>query len=93
LHLWLAVEIDDCLWPKEGEVSVQDDGSWSKTIFEEGKVDEFSLSLWAVNATGERYVRDWFKEGDRVGNYRELRRTSGMQRLAKVNGLHRVLAA
>ncbi len=93
LHLWLAVEIDDCLWPKEGEVSVQDDGSWSKTIFEEGKVDEFSLSLWAVNATGERYVRDWFKEGDRVGNYRELRRTSDMQRLAKVNGLHRVLAA
>jgi hypothetical protein len=92
LHLWLAVEIDGRLWPKEGEVSVQDDGSWSKMIFEEGKADEFSLSLWAVNATGDRYVRDWFKECDRTGNYRELRRTPGMQRLARVNGLHRVLA-
>jgi hypothetical protein len=92
LYLWLAVEIDGRLWPKEGEVSVRDDGSWSKTIFEEGAADEFSLSLWAVNAKGDRHVRDWFKECDRTGNYRELRRTSGMQRLARVSGLRRGLA-
>ena len=92
LHLWLVVETDGCLWPKEGEVSVQDDGSWNKMIFEEGKADEFSLSLWAVNAKGDRCVRDWFKECDAVGNYRELRRISGMHRVARINGLHRVLA-
>lgn len=92
LHLWLAVEIDGRLWPKEGEVSVHGDGSWSKTIFEEGKAAEFSLSLWAVDARGDRHVRDWFKECDRTGNYRELLRTSGMQRLARIDGLHRVLA-
>lgn len=92
LHFWLAAEIDGRLWPKEGEVSVQDDGSWSKTIFEEGNAAVFSLSLWVVNSRGDRYIRDWFKECDRTGNYRELRRTSDMQRLARINGLQRVLA-
>jgi hypothetical protein len=91
LYLWLVVEIDGRLWPKEGEISVRDDGSWSKTIFEEGAADEFSLSLWAVNARGDGHVRDWFKECDRTGNYRELRRASGMQRLAKVSGLRRAV--
>ena len=92
LHLWLAVEINGRIWPKEGEVYVEDDGSWSKTIFEEGISDRFSLSLFAVNAEGDKHVRDWFKVCDRIGNYPELLRTPGMIRLSRVNGLRRVQA-
>ncbi|NRR30933.1 hypothetical protein HSX11_12160 [Oxalobacteraceae bacterium] len=91
LHLWLAVEVEGRLWPKESEVSVKEDGSWSKTIFEEGQAGEFSLSLWATNGSGDRYIRNWLEQSDRSGNYHELRRTQGMRRLARVNGLHREL--
>jgi hypothetical protein len=93
LHLWLAVEINGRIWPKEGEVYVEDDDSWNKTVFEEGAIDQFSLSLFAVNAEGDKHIRDWFKTCDRTGSYSELRRTSGMIRLARVNGLRRVQTA
>ena len=93
LHLWLAVEIDGRLWPKEGEVSVREDGSWRKTIFEEGAPGEFALSLWVMTARADRSVRKWLERGDSQGDYSELHRMAGMQRLARVHGLQRVRAA
>jgi hypothetical protein len=92
LHLWLAVEVAGHLWPKEGEVLVKDDGSWSKTIFEEGQADQFGLSLWAVNGAGDKAIRGWLEQSERSGAYAELQRLPGMRRLARVDGLHRVLA-
>jgi hypothetical protein len=87
------VEIDGRIWPKEGAVNVEDDASWNKTLFEEGAAEEFAVSLFAVNGEGERYIRDWFRKCDRAGSYFELRRTPGMIRLARINGLRRVRAA
>lgn len=92
LHLWLAVEVKGAMWPKEGEVAVKEDGTWTKTIFEEGNAEEFSLSLYVFDSAADRCVRDWFKEGDRAGHYEELHRGKGMLRITRVDGLHRVVA-
>jgi hypothetical protein len=91
VHLWLAIEVAGRLWPKEGEIVALDDGSWSKTIFEEGDAGRFSLSLWAVNAAGDKAIRAWLEECERSGEYAELHRLPGMRRLARVDGLHREL--
>ena len=92
LHLWLAVEVAGRLWPKEGELLLKDDGSWSKTIFEEGQAGQFGLSLWAVNGAGDKAIRGWLEQSERSGAYTELQRLPGMRRLARVDGLHRALA-
>jgi hypothetical protein len=87
--LWLAVEVGTSIWPKGGAIHVNEDGSWSREVFEEGVVDEFSLSLWAVDERGDRYIRDWFKRCDAKRDYPELRGTPGMLRLHRVSGLRR----
>ncbi|GEM_PF-2094991 len=95
LHLWLAVEVGASMWPKEGEVAVQADGTWTKSIFEEGDTDEFALSLYVLDSAADRLLRNWFKQSDREGHYRALHRTEmvsgGMLRLARVEHLHRVI--
>jgi hypothetical protein len=90
VHLWLAVEINGRIWPKEGEVHVEDGGSWSKTIFEEGQAKEFALSLFAANSVGHKYICSWITSCEKTGgSYPELRRAPGMIRLWRVNGLSR----
>lgn len=93
LHLWLAVEIKGCIWPKEGEIFVDDDGSWSKTIHEEGATDSFSLSLFVANKKANRRIRAWLDECDETGNYSELRRLPGLRRIARIDDLHRKKAS
>ncbi len=92
LHLWLGVESGDSLWPKEGEISVRDDGSWSRTIFEQGNTELFSLSLWVVDAKGDRYIRRWFKKCIRIQDYPQMCKTPNMRRVTMNTNLHRVLA-
>lgn len=89
LHLWLAVEIKGCIWPKEGEVSVDNDGSWNKTIHEEGVTDSFSLSLFVANKNANRRIRAWLDKCDETGHYSEFRRLPGLRRIARVDDLHR----
>ena len=89
LHLWLAVEIKGCIWPKEGEVFVDDDGSWNKSIHEEGVTDSFSLSLFVANKKANRRIRAWLDECDETGQYSEIRRPPGLRRIARVDDLHR----
>jgi hypothetical protein len=89
LHLWLAVEIKGCIWPKEGEIFVDDDGSWSKSVHEEGATDSFSLSLFVANKKANKRVRAWLDKCDETGNYSELRRLPGLRRIARVDDLHR----
>ena len=93
LHLWLAVEIKGCIWPKEGEIFVDDDGSWSKTIHEEGATDSFSLSLFVANKKANKRIRAWLDKCDETGNYSELRRLPGLRRVARVDDLHRKQAS
>jgi hypothetical protein len=89
-HLWLAVEIDGRIWPKESEVHVEEDGSWSKTVFEQGTAGKFSLSLLAANAEGNEYIRAWLRLCDQTGSYPELRAPELIP-LARINGLCRDL--
>ena len=89
LHLWLAVEIKGCIWPKEGEVFVDNDGSWNKTIHEEGVTDAFSLSLFVANKKANRQIRAWLDKCDETGHYSEFRRLPGLRRIARVDDLHR----
>lgn len=85
IHLWLVVEVNNRIWPKEGEIIINEDETWNKTIFEEGTTKEFSLALYAMNAQADKAVRQWFDDCDRTGNYSELRRNSGMYRLNKID--------
>jgi len=89
LHLWVAVEIKGRIWPKEGEVFVDNDGSWNKTIHEDGATDSFSVSLFVANKRANRRIRSWLDECDETGNYSELRRLRGLRRIARVDDLCR----
>jgi hypothetical protein len=93
LHLWLAVEIKGCIWPKEGEIFVDDDGSWSKTIHEDGATESFALSLFVANRKANKRIRAWLDECDETGNYSELRRLPGLRRIARVDDLTRKKAS
>ena len=89
LHLWLAVEIKGCIWPKEGEIFVNNDGSWSKKIYEEGATDSFSLSLYVANKKAHRKIRTWLDKNAPNNNYSELQRPPGLMRLDRVGDLLR----
>jgi hypothetical protein len=90
-HLWLAVEIDGRIWPKESEVHIEEDGSWSKTVFEEEAAGKFSLLLYAANAEGNDYIRAWLRSCDQTGSYPELLGAPGLTYLARIDGLRRDL--
>jgi hypothetical protein len=89
LHLWLATEIEGRIWPKEGQVIVNDSGLWKKTVCEEGAAAKFSISLFSADEEGHRQIRNWFESCESSGSYTELRKPPGMIRLARVDGLCR----
>jgi hypothetical protein len=88
-HLWLAVEANGYIWPKEREFFAEDDGSWKDTIYEEGTTAAFSLSLFVANSQANKRIRAWLDEGDATGNYDKMRRVPGTRRIAKIDGLRR----
>jgi hypothetical protein len=88
-HLWLAVEANGFIWPKEREIFVEQDGSWKEYISEEGSSETFSLSLYVANNAANKHIRSWMDRGDETGNYPELRRVRGTRRLSRVDGLYR----
>jgi hypothetical protein len=88
LHLWLAVQIKNCIWPKEGEIFVDDDGSWGKTIHEQGVIESFSLCLFVANKKANKRIRAWLDKCDETGNYSELRRPLGLRLIHRVDDLH-----
>jgi hypothetical protein len=89
LHLWLAVEIKGSIWPKEGEIFLDNNASWRKTIHQEGAGDSFSLSLFVANKKANRKIRAWLDESDESGDYQKMQRFPGLRRVARVDGLHR----
>jgi hypothetical protein len=86
MHLWLAVEANGLVWPKEGEVHVDKD-RWSATIFEDGATKKFSLALLIANPDADTCIRTWLEEGRRKGEYAEMKGIPGTKRLARVDGL------
>ncbi|HXT64464.1 MAG TPA: hypothetical protein VN696_15605 [Pyrinomonadaceae bacterium] len=87
VYLWLAVEIDGRIWPKEAHVTVDQNGQWNQSVFEDGHPDQFELSLWAANADANDRLRAWLINGQQTGVYPELRPFSGMKRLWRVEKL------
>ncbi len=87
--LWLAVEIDGFIWPKERELYVDESGSWRDTVYEEGSAGTFSIALYAASDRANRRIRAWLDRGDRTGHYSRLRRLPDTHRLDRVDGLHR----
>ena len=88
VHLWLATEVDGLLWPKGSEAYVGSDGRWTKTVFEDGAIAEFSLSLFVADADAHRAIVKWLEGGQKVGKYATLSGVLGMDRLDRVDGLH-----
>ena len=87
-RLWLTVEIDGKIWPKEGRVVPHDaDGHWRHTVFEDGVAEKFGLSLWVANPEADKKLRIWLDECNRTRVFPELRPFPGMVRLDRVKGL------
>jgi hypothetical protein len=87
IHLWLAVEVGGLKWPKEGQVTPDDDGSWTGPIFEDGATDEFCVSLWAADDKGHKKIQAWLAKGLRTGTYEELKSLPRSRRVARIEGL------
>lgn len=90
ITLWLTVEIDDRIWPKEGAVFVDIHGEWSQPVFEDGIAGQLRLSLWAANAEADHKLRAWLDRGNQTRTFPELLPLPGMKRLARVPGIQRV---
>jgi hypothetical protein len=86
MRLWLAVETNDFIWPKEGGVRTDRD-RWSATIFEDGATKKFSLALLVANPEADRFIRKWLDDGRRTGVYAELKGIPGADRITRIDGL------
>jgi hypothetical protein len=82
--LWLAIEANGFIWPKERNVVVRD-GEWKHTIFEHGATRTFSILLLAADDQGDKFIRDWLNSGRIKGEYAELRGVPGTETLARVD--------
>jgi hypothetical protein len=87
VHLWLAVEVNGLIWPKEGQILPDESGSWTATIFEDGATDLFRLSLLAADRRAHKKIETWLNSGKRSGRYGELTSLLGTRRVASVDGL------
>jgi hypothetical protein len=83
-HVWVAVQIGKQLFPKEPEIPSTDQ-HWIIQIVEGGNPPDgtLSLALLMVDASGNRYIKNWLNEPDRRG----LHRIPGSVRLDMVRDL------
>jgi hypothetical protein len=87
-HIWLAVEIDGFIWPKERELYIDDGGRWSENVYEQGSPATFSIALYAASDKANKRIRAWLNRGANTGHYERLHRPPDTRRLALVDGLH-----
>jgi hypothetical protein len=87
LTLWLAVEVGEFVWPKEGRIVPDKDNKWTATVFEDGRSPVFDVALFVTDAAADKRIKDWLEEGKRTGTYANLRGIEGARRLARVDGL------
>jgi hypothetical protein len=91
LHLWLATEVNGLIWPKGSEIRVDSNDRWSKTIFEDGAITEFSVSLLVANAEAHDAMTKWLQAGQQAGNFERLSKVFGTERIDRVDGLSLLL--
>ena len=61
LHLWLAVEVNGFIWPKEPESDVNPSGEWTAPIFQDGPEAPFSIDLLVVNDRTHQDFSSWIR--------------------------------
>ena len=86
MHLWLAVEERNFIWPKEGEIFVID-GQWKGKIYEDGVADQFGISLLMADSKAHKFIQDWLDAGRRGEGYSTLSGIEGATRIARVDEL------
>ena len=86
-HLWIVIEVGELLWPKEGEVIPKKDGTWEKTVFEDGNPfnDRFSIALYIANEKGHKQILNWFDAGRMTGSYCGLRGIPSTRRIDRID--------
>lgn len=87
MHLWLTVEANRFIWPKEGEVLVDSENRWRAIIFEDGAIKRFSVALLVTGPEGDKLIREWLEDGRRKGEYAEMKGIPGAERIARIDGL------
>jgi hypothetical protein len=87
MHLWLAIEANHFIWPKEVEVRVDRENRWKAIIFEDGAIKRFSVALLVTGPEGDKVIQDWLEDGRRKGEYAEMKGIPGAERIARVDGL------
>jgi hypothetical protein len=86
-HVWLAVQVDNLLFPKEPEIP-RADRRWSAQVVQGGDPSEdFALALLMVDADGQRVIERWLSRGQRSGDYPGLERITGSAKLDVVRNL------
>jgi len=91
LSLWLAVEVNNLVWPKESKVAPDQNNKWSATVFEDGATETFAVALFVTDSRADRRIKKWLEAGRSTGNYSELKGIPGARRLARVHGLRLTL--
>lgn len=68
LHLWLVVEIDGFIYPKEPELTsrVKPEKQWTADINHDGPAKDFSISLVVANKNGNETIREWFDKAPQI---------------------------
>lgn len=90
-HVWLAVEADGHIWPKDGEIFIDRAGKWTHIIFEDGAATAFDLALYVATEEGHDEIIGWLNEGkQKDGDYRRKKTFSGTRRLHRVEKLKRL---
>ena len=90
VYLWLAVELNGRIWPKEGRISVGEKGGWKQSVSEEGSPHKFVLSLWAVDSNANNKLAGWLEHCVTTNDCPGWPPLSGMKRLDRIRDLHLV---
>ena len=91
-HFWLFVEELDSssqtlYWPKEPEIIPDRFGHFSVEIFEDGIGENFTISLFSVEESGQKLIINWLKTGAESGNYPPMKDVISAEKLSEVKNL------
>jgi hypothetical protein len=87
VYLWLAIEINGKMWPKEGHLVVSKSGHWQHRVFEDGHPDRFALSLWVADTAANLQMQAWLDRCLTTGSCPDFPPVAGMRRLDRKQGL------
>ena len=88
-HVWLVVEVGTHKWPKADSIRTNQDGTWRRTIFEDGSGTVFSLSLYVADAEGHDKIQKWLDIGGLIGYHPFEVDIPGTRRLARIENLQK----